>query len=343
MAQVPEKKIQNTAEKCTKKINDGMSYKFNARAREFVPRTYNQMPVSGHFYPGFNLLGRSSGGGSDCLFVGCQEPPAPYLISNPAVVAPPHRTKTILTDELKAKDNQTGDCWFPFFGGLSKTLLFTFTISDYQIPLSVSYSCPDCLSVCREKAMLSYWHVSESFNIYMGVRVAQHLLSSKFGFWFRLLMPANLHWHQAYYDLLKHIALHIVFSFPCLTDSPFSAPDVDCYISCHRAINASFGIITLFLHSCHISFQTMTPFFSACPCSTFYSFWISGWFLYIWQMEYQFSNMSLLTNESFMKHMTEDPDGYGKVTWRVLFAVNFFFNQQIFSLKQDCHSCVLSL
>ncbi|KAF5444028.1 hypothetical protein F2P56_036535 [Juglans regia] len=82
-----------------------MSFKFNARAREFVPRTYTQMPASACFYPGFNFLGRSNigGGTSDWLFVGYQEPP-PYLISNrPDVVAPPYRTKTVLTDDLKQK------------------------------------------------------------------------------------------------------------------------------------------------------------------------------------------------------------------------------------------------
>ncbi|KAG6651844.1 hypothetical protein CIPAW_06G141200 [Carya illinoinensis] len=79
-----------------------MSFKFNARAREFVPRSYTQMPASAYFYPGFNFLGRSIGGGSDWLFVGYQEPPA-YLISNPDVVAPHYRTKTVLTDDLKQK------------------------------------------------------------------------------------------------------------------------------------------------------------------------------------------------------------------------------------------------
>ncbi|KAG6709626.1 hypothetical protein I3842_06G141900 [Carya illinoinensis] len=89
-------------EKCTKKTYDDMSFKFNARAREFVPRSYTQMPASAYFYPGFNFLGRSIGGGSDWLFVGYQEPPA-YLISNPDVVAPRYRTKTVLTDDLKQK------------------------------------------------------------------------------------------------------------------------------------------------------------------------------------------------------------------------------------------------
>lgn len=89
-------------EKCTKKTYDDMSFKFNARAREFVPRSYTQMPASAYFYPGFNFLGRSIGGGSDWLFVGYQEPPA-YLISNPDVVAPHYRTKTVLTDDLKQK------------------------------------------------------------------------------------------------------------------------------------------------------------------------------------------------------------------------------------------------
>lgn len=39
------------------------------------------------------------------------------------------------------------------------------------------------------------------------------------------------------------------------------------------------------------------------------------------QVEYQFSDMSLLANESLMKHIGRDPEGYGKHHERVLYKI----------------------
>ncbi|KAG6653150.1 la-related protein 6C [Carya illinoinensis] len=102
MAQAqPEEKIQDsTQEKYMKETKDTAAFKFNAHAPEFVPRSHcTQMPVSGYFYPCFNFLG-GTGTGSEWFIVGDQEPA--YLISN-TNVAPPDRSKNILTDDLKQK------------------------------------------------------------------------------------------------------------------------------------------------------------------------------------------------------------------------------------------------
>ncbi|KAF5448706.1 hypothetical protein F2P56_029212 [Juglans regia] len=101
MAQAqPEEKIQDsTQEKYMKETNDTAAFKFNAHAPEFVPRSHTQLPVSGYFYPCFNFLG-GTGTGSEWFIVSDQEPA--FFISN-TNVAPPDRSKNILTDDLKQK------------------------------------------------------------------------------------------------------------------------------------------------------------------------------------------------------------------------------------------------
>lgn len=50
------------------------------------------------------------------------------------------------------------------------------------------------------------------------------------------------------------------------------------------------------------------------------------------QVEYQFSDMSLLANESLMKHVSRDPEGYGKelnfsmVKFSCMFNMDIIFN-----------------
>lgn len=101
-AQAEEKIQESIPEKYMKETNDATAFKFNAQAPEFVPRSQIQMPVSGYFYPCYNFLG-GTGAGSEWFFVGGQEPA--YLISNTSV-APPDRSKNILTDDLKQKIKQ---------------------------------------------------------------------------------------------------------------------------------------------------------------------------------------------------------------------------------------------
>lgn len=83
---------------------NGVSFKFNAQAPEFVPRSHTQMPMSGYFYPYFRYLGGSTSG-SDWFFVGDQEPAA-FFISNPSVSLPYAKSsssKSILSDDLRLK------------------------------------------------------------------------------------------------------------------------------------------------------------------------------------------------------------------------------------------------
>lgn len=50
-------------------------------------------------------------------------------------------------------------------------------------------------------------------------------------------------------------------------------------------------------------------------------------------MEYQFSDMSLLANDSFQKQMNKDPEGYGKDFVLLFIDQNFGSNIGIISLR----------
>lgn len=75
------------------------SFKFNVQAPEFVPRSHSQMPISGYFYPCFQILGGS--GESDWFYVGDQDPSA-CLIPN-ANVSQPNCSKNVLNPDLQQK------------------------------------------------------------------------------------------------------------------------------------------------------------------------------------------------------------------------------------------------
>lgn len=101
MAQVqPEESIQENSENDIKETaNDAASFKFNAQAPEFVPRSHSQMPISGYFYPCFQILGGA--GSSDWFYVGDQDPTS-YLIPS-TNLALPNCPKNILTHDLQLK------------------------------------------------------------------------------------------------------------------------------------------------------------------------------------------------------------------------------------------------
>ncbi|XWS54841.1 hypothetical protein CRYUN_Cryun10bG0124100 [Craigia yunnanensis] len=80
--------------------SNGVTFKFNAHAQEFLPRSHTQTPISGYYYPCFHYLRGPPG--SDWLFVGDQEPAA-YLISNPNLSIPNCSSKNVLTDDLRQK------------------------------------------------------------------------------------------------------------------------------------------------------------------------------------------------------------------------------------------------
>ncbi|XP_011001196.1 PREDICTED: la-related protein 6C [Populus euphratica] len=93
------------------KNSDSVSFKFNAQAPEFVPRSHTNtspLPISGYFYPCFHYFGAtdSAAGGSDWIFVGDQDHAAAYLISNNpnhAMSNCPSKNRGVLTDDLREK------------------------------------------------------------------------------------------------------------------------------------------------------------------------------------------------------------------------------------------------
>jgi len=104
MAQAQPEKIQDSPEKEMKmKETSNVSFRFNAQAPEFVPRSQTQMPISGYVYPCLHFLGGTAGCGSNLFYVGDQDPA--YLISNPNVV-PPNLSKTTQTNDLQQKINK---------------------------------------------------------------------------------------------------------------------------------------------------------------------------------------------------------------------------------------------
>lgn len=95
----PVEKTQEAPEMEVKDTRNAASFKFNAQAPEFVPRSHTQMPISGYFYPCFHFLGDTAS--PDWFYIGDQEIP-PYLISNPNIPIS-NRSKNVLPDELQQK------------------------------------------------------------------------------------------------------------------------------------------------------------------------------------------------------------------------------------------------
>ncbi|XP_028777112.1 la-related protein 6C [Neltuma alba] len=75
------------------------TFKLNAQAPEFVPRSHTQMPISGYFYPFFHILG---GAGASDWFPGGDQDPSSRLIST-TNVALPNCSKNVLTNDLQQK------------------------------------------------------------------------------------------------------------------------------------------------------------------------------------------------------------------------------------------------
>ncbi|KAL1336970.1 hypothetical protein HN51_031411 [Arachis hypogaea] len=81
-------------------------FKFNAQAPEFVPRSHTQVPISGYFYPCFQILGGSSD--SDWFYVGEHDPaacliPAAATSAIAAAPIPNCSNKNVLTPDLQQK------------------------------------------------------------------------------------------------------------------------------------------------------------------------------------------------------------------------------------------------
>ena len=98
------------------------SFKFNAQAPEFVPRSHTQVPISGYFYPCFHLLGGGAGS-ADWLYVADQDPV--HFISN-SNGSLPNSSKNLLTHDIQQKIIKQVRHLFPF---LSFPFLF-FSLSS---------------------------------------------------------------------------------------------------------------------------------------------------------------------------------------------------------------------
>ncbi|KAG7035123.1 La-related protein 6C [Cucurbita argyrosperma subsp. argyrosperma] len=79
--------------------NGNLSFKFNAQAPEFFPRSQTQMPVTGYFHPYFHFLGGAPAT-SDWFFIGDQEPT--YLIPNPTIPLP-NFSKNARSEDIQQK------------------------------------------------------------------------------------------------------------------------------------------------------------------------------------------------------------------------------------------------
>ncbi|XP_039006323.1 la-related protein 6C-like [Hibiscus syriacus] len=79
--------------------SNGVSFKFNAHAPEFVPGLQNQIPVSGYYYPWFHY---HCGDAADSDWFGVQEP-ATYMISNPnlSISIPSFTSRNVLNNDLR--------------------------------------------------------------------------------------------------------------------------------------------------------------------------------------------------------------------------------------------------
>lgn len=132
MAQAqPEEKIHDNSEKGTQETAHS-GFKFNAQAPEFVPRSHTQMPISGFFYPCFQILGGS--GDSDWFYVGDHDPAA-CLIPAGNVALPNCSNKNVLTPDLQQKIiKQVPPYFVPFIFLKSKCIfLFFFFFLSYWL------------------------------------------------------------------------------------------------------------------------------------------------------------------------------------------------------------------
>ena len=90
--------------------NGNLSFKFNAQAPEFFPRSQTQMPVTGYFHPYFHFLGGAPAT-SDWFFIGDQEPT--YLIPNPTIPLP-NFSKNARSEDIQQKIVKQVSCFILF-------------------------------------------------------------------------------------------------------------------------------------------------------------------------------------------------------------------------------------
>ncbi|PRQ23238.1 putative lupus La protein [Rosa chinensis] len=154
MAQAkPVEKPQESSDMEVKDTGNTTSFKFNAQAPEFVPRSHTQMPISGYFYPCFHFLGDTAS--PDWFYIGDQELP-PYLISNPNIPIT-NRSKNVLPDELQQKIIKQVEYQFSDMSLLANESLAKHMSKDPEgyVPISVVASTKKMKSLISNNHMLA--------------------------------------------------------------------------------------------------------------------------------------------------------------------------------------------
>ncbi|KAM1264698.1 hypothetical protein ACFX15_033998 [Malus domestica] len=152
-AQPPGEKIQDVPEMEVKENPRSPSFKFNAQAPEFVPRSHAQMPISGYFYPYFHFLGDTTS--PDWFYVEDQELP-PYLISNNPNIDPlSNRSKNAIPDDLQQKIIKQVEYQFSDMSLLANESLSKHISKDPEgfVPISV------VASTKKMKSLISNNHI----------------------------------------------------------------------------------------------------------------------------------------------------------------------------------------
>ncbi|KAL3730584.1 hypothetical protein ACJRO7_027584 [Eucalyptus globulus] len=114
------------------------SFKFNAQAAEFVPRSRTQMPdLSGYYYPCFQLFDGSSAG-SEWLYFGDQIEPSSYSIPDINLV-PSHCPKNALSYDLQKKVVKQAEYLFSSMSLLSNDFIAKQVSKDPEgyVPISI--------------------------------------------------------------------------------------------------------------------------------------------------------------------------------------------------------------
>ncbi|KAG2315900.1 hypothetical protein Bca4012_066748 [Brassica carinata] len=203
MAQMQREDVESVTKETTeKKILDGggggggssasraSSFKFNAQAPEFVPRSHataltipHVSPISGYFYPCFHYndlsIGGCSGGGggagvgsqstSDWIFVGggdivqhqnIHDPTAAFYVSNPVLQFPANQnlsssSKSLLSEDLRLKIVKQVEYQFTDMSLLANESISKHINKDPEGYVPISY----IASTKKIKALTSHHHL----------------------------------------------------------------------------------------------------------------------------------------------------------------------------------------
>ncbi|KAI3827996.1 hypothetical protein L1987_02085 [Smallanthus sonchifolius] len=133
------------------------SFKFNARAPEFVPSSHTHIPVSGYFYPCFNYMVVDGSGSPNWVYVGGgehdqQEP----FFSHPDVVLT-NCSKNVLTEDLQQKIIKQVEYQFSGLSLLANESLVKHISKDPEgyVPISVIASMKKIKSCITNNQLLA--------------------------------------------------------------------------------------------------------------------------------------------------------------------------------------------